>query len=154
MSTDGWVHPTTIAIAGGSHGCLGSLSPWGGNICPVWLQSPNGFKGVRWRRRVPTHQYIHAARDEKPAPIALRNPDKNNVALGSFCYAWVGWLQGSHCLLRGVGISDSIKERAKKSWRRLCWLSTLQPTFVHGQQKSWSNNIYQIVYLAYPTQSE
>lgn len=133
MSTDCWVHP--IIIVGVNRGCLGSLSPRGGNICPVWLQSPDGFKSVCWRRWAPTHPYIHTQHDEKAAPIALRNPDKNNVALGSLCGVWVRWLQGSRCLLRGVGISDSIKELAKESWHSRCWLSMLQPTFIHGQQK-------------------
>lgn len=109
---------------------------------------------VCWCRRTPTHPHTPVDRDEHPAPTAFRNPDKNNVALENLCCVWVRWLQGSHCLLKGAGISASAKELAKKLWHSHCRLSTLQPTVVRGQQKSWSNYIYQSVHLAYAPHSE
>lgn len=105
----------------------------GENIWPIWLQSPHEFKCVLMQACTHTPMWIVMSTQPQ---IAFRNPDKNNGPLGNLGCIWVRWLQGSHCLLRGAGISASTKELAKKLWHSHCRLSTLQPAVVHGQQKA------------------
>lgn len=75
MSTDSWVHPIAT-------GCLGCLSPWG-RLSDQSDCSHTMNLSVCWCRCVHMLPHTHVDRDERPAPTAFRNPDKNNITLGN-----------------------------------------------------------------------